>query len=327
MILRTVTGIGVAGIYMPGMKVISQRVGPSGRGRAVSLFVSSFTLGAAASIGLGGGLAEALGWRTALALTSLGPLAGAAIVWLAVRPPLHPLPPPDDLALSAPVDQATGYSLSGVLHNRPALLAMAAYAAHAWETLGLRGWLPAFLAAVLTQSGMDLGEATRTGATVAGIATVAGALGVVSVGALSDRMGRTRTIMIVAGASSACILSLGLIPAAPWASVVVVSLLAAFLVNADSGVISATLTESVPVQILGRVLGVYSFLGFTAGAVAPLAFGAVLDSGAHPTADGTQASGPAWSWAFATLSLSSLLVFAAAAVLHRHMRPQSLKAA
>jgi hypothetical protein len=43
--------------------------------------------------------------------------------------------------------------------------------------------------------------------------------------------------------------------------VVGVGIAAAFLTNADSAVISTTLTESVPAQALGRVLGVYSFLG------------------------------------------------------------------
>jgi MFS family permease len=244
---------------------------------------------------------------------SLGPLLGAAIAWRTLSPASRTAEEP---VHGSPATETGGpgqVPLSAVLHNRPALLSMGAYAAHAWETLGLRGWLSAFLAAVLVQAGTGLEQATSTGATLAGIATVLGAVGVVTVGAASDRLGRTQTIALVSGLSAVLILALGLVLTLPWALVVTVTLLAAFLVNADSAVISTTLTESVPHEILGRVLGVYSFLGFTAGALAPLTFGAVLDAA-------TSATGSGWTWAFGTLSISSLVVLATAIALHRELR-------
>jgi MFS family permease len=319
MALRAVTGVGVAGIYMPGVKLISQRVPSYRRGRALGLFVSSFTLGAAASIALGGSMAAALGWRPALALTSIGPLLGALVGWrvLASSPAEtgeEHLPP---RSLSRP-EGDTGFIFE-LSRNRPALLAIATYAAHAWETLGLRGWLPAFLAAALMQRGAGLGKATQGGATMAGLATVVGAAGVLSVATLSDRLGRTRTIMAVTGASSVCILALGFTLTLPWALVAGAGILAALLANADSAVISTTLTEAVPAGVLGRVLGVYSFLGFTAGAVAPLVFGAVLDY----TGSLGGAGAPGWAWAFATLALGSLVALTTAATLHRIRAPRS----
>jgi MFS family permease len=314
MVLQALTGAGVAGIYMPGMKLISQRVPPARRGRTVGLFVSSFTLGTAASIALGGGLAASLGWRTAFALMSLGPLIGALIAWRALSPAT------DGLGLATRERESRRRPVSEVLHNRAALLAIATYTAHAWEVLGLRSWLPAFLTAALTYSGASLNEATSRGATMAGVATAMGAVGVVAVGAFSDRFGRTRTIMVVVSGSLISVLALGFSRTLPWALVAGVGLVAAFLANADSAVISTTLTESVPMEILGRVLGMYSFLGFSAGAIAPLVFGAMLDRG-HAAVPGTaRAAAEGWAWAFGTLALGSVVALAASTALHREVK-------
>jgi len=76
----------------------------------------------------------------------------------------------------------------------------------------------------------------------------------------------------------------------------------------------------VPEEILGRVLGVYSFLGFSAGAIAPLVFGAVLDT-AGPSSPGPAGAKTArWAWAFATLALGSLVALTTATALNRALR-------
>lgn len=315
MVFRALTGLGVAGIYMPGVRLISQRFPTSQRGRAVGLFVASFTLGSAASIALGGSLAAALGWRPAFVLTSIGPLAGGLIGWRAL-PRTDGSPQAHSLRAPRP--------MSELLHNCPALLAIVTYTAHAWELLGLRGWLPAFLTAALIYAGADLAEATRSGATMAGVATLLGAVSNASVAALSDRFGRTRTIMVVNTASFVCTLGLGLTLTLPWALVAGAGLATAFLANADSAVISTTLTEIVPVDYLGRTLAVYSSLGFTAGAIAPLAFGAVLDHTQPAGGPATGAYRPPWGWAFAILALGSLVALATASALHRRLRTRHL---
>jgi len=81
---RALTGLGVAGIYMPGVRLISERVMAERRGGLVGMFVSAFTVGSAASIALGGSLSTALGWRTAFALLSAGPIIGALVFWRAI---------------------------------------------------------------------------------------------------------------------------------------------------------------------------------------------------------------------------------------------------
>lgn len=307
-VFRASIGLGVAGIYMPGVKLISQRIPSERRGRAVGLFVASFTFGAAASIAISGSLAAAIGWRPAFALTSVGPLAGVLIAWRALgstRPQLRPQ------------THEARRPMSELLRNRSALLAIATYTAHAWELLGMRGWLAAFLTASFAYSGAGLADATRSGATLAGVATLMGAIGTVWVATLSDRLGRTPVIMAVSVLSFISVLGLGFTLTLPWMLVGGLSLLAAFMSNADSAVISTTLTETVPSDYLGRTLAIYSFSGFTAGSIAPLLFGAILDAtataatGAYPTQ---------WVWAFAMLALGSLVSFVAAFMLHRRLK-------
>lgn len=304
-ILRALVGMGVAFIYMPGVKYISEQIPSSQRGSAVGLFVASFTLGSAVSIALGGNLAAILGWRMAFALSSIGPLAGALISWRTLPNTERP-----DLPQEQPVP------ISKLLHNRPAVLVILLYVCHAWEVLGLRSWLAAYLTAVGVQNGASLVAATRNGATVAGIATLVAATATASVATLSDQFSRRKIIIAVMGASLFATSFLGFTWTFPWVIVVVVSLAAAFFSNADSAVISTTLTEVVPTNYLGRTLAIYSFFGFTAGSISPFIFGAALDfaNANDPTAMNI---GSPWSWGFATLALGSLAGLLIAVVFYR----------
>lgn len=309
MILRALVGVGVAGVYMPGVKLISQNMPPSQRGRAVGLFVASFTLGAAVSIILGGNLASIFGWRLAFGLTSIGPFAGALISLKLLPNTKRP-----DLRVEKPAP------MTELIHNRAAMLVILIYASHTWEVLGLRSWLPAYLTAVRTHSGASLAVATRSGATLAGIATVLAAAATASVAALSDRFSRSRIIIVVMGVSFFFTLFLGFSLTLPWAIVVGVSLASSFLANADSAVISTTLTETVPPDYLGRTLAIYSFLGFTAGSISSFVFGAALDLVSANNLTTASPLGSPWGWAFATLALGSLTGLFAALALHRSGR-------
>jgi MFS family permease len=170
------------------------------------------------------------------------------------------------------------------------------------------------------QAGSDVAEATRHGATLAGIATVVGAFSNATTATLSDRLGRTRTIVVVNAISFGMTLALGFTLTWPWGLIAGLVLVTVFLSNADSAVISTTLTETVPIEYLGRTLAVYSFLGFTAGSVAPLAFGAVLDFLGQPGASVSAAGTWPWGVGFATLALGSLVALIASVALHRRLR-------
>ena len=74
-----------------------------------------------------------------------------------------------------------------------------------------------------------------------------------------------------------------------------------FFVLGDSPVLPAALTESVEPSHLGSILAIRALLGFSAGGIAPIAFGAVLDLTNLPV------SAPeTWGWAFMVLGLGGV---------------------
>ena len=77
--------------------------------------------------------------------------------------------------------------------------------------------------------------------------------------------------------------------------VIALAAVGSFFILADSGVLSAAMTDEVPACYLGRVMGVRSILGFGAGALAPMAFGATLDL-THQ-----------WGWAYMPLAAGGLV--------------------
>lgn len=312
---RALTGLGVAGIYMPGVRLISERVTAERRGGLVGMFVSAFTLGSAASIALGGSLSTALGWRTAFALLSAGPIIGALIFWRAI-PGMAPKLDQQSVSDSRP-------SISDVLRNRTALLTIATYSAHTWEVLAWRAWLPAFLTTAMMLAGYGLHAATAAGASFAGVAILTGGVATAVVGAISDRAGRSLTIIMVTSISLILMLSMGLVLGAPLILAVSIAIIMAVAANADSAVISTTLTENVPSRYLGRSLAMYSFCGFSAGTLSPMLFGAALDY-LNPVSASRGAAIPLrWEGAFGVLALGSAVALASAILLHRALHQRA----
>lgn len=111
-------------------------------------------------------------------------------------------------------------------------------------------------------------------------------------------------LVTLAVISTICSFILGWIVAWPLLLVVAIGLIYAFTSLRDSPVLSAALTEAVAPSYLGAAFGLRSLIGFGAGALAPLIFGAVLDW-ANPgkVASAAYAS---WGWAFSTLGVAGL---------------------
>jgi MFS family permease len=87
----------------------------------------------------------------------------------------------------------------------------------------------------------------------------------------------------------------------PLALIFAVGAVYAFTALGDSPVLSTAVTEAVSPSYLGSALALRSLLGFGAGAIAPLAFGAVLKA-----TNATGVSPTMWGWAFVTLGLGGL---------------------
>lgn len=291
-LLYGMTGLFSGGSYTPGLTLIAERYASQQRGRAMGYYLAAASLGYAAALLLTGMLTPYFGWRGAFLVNAAGPFVGTIIGWLALR---HtPNLVHDKTSTRSPLAP-----LPAVLKNKPVMLAIWAYAFHSWELMGLKAWLPAFLAAAALAAGHTATEAASLGAVLTAIAYLGSMTGSVAGGALSDRKGRTWAILIMSCASLACSFSLGWLMGLPLWVLVGVAAFYSFAAIGDSSVYSTAVTELVPPHSVGAAYSVRSVLGFGCGALAPWIFGLVLD--------GTRAEDVSerWSWGLAWSALGA----------------------
>ncbi len=294
MIFRVLIGVGFAGTYMPGLRLLGARLSGTGLSRAISFYSGSVAIGMSLSVFVTGLAPDTLDWRWMAALTGLGPLAAFALVALSIEAaPKDPAPSMAARSLAPPVRVL---DFRPVFRNRNAVGYMIGYAVHCWEMLGYWGWVVAYLSFALTLSpDPDFPFSPQEiAAAVLLIGWPASILG--NEGAL--RWGRRRAISVYMVVSAAAGLMLGFSAGLPFAVVALLAVVYGALTTSDSGSLTAGLYEAARAGEQGRTMAVYSSLGFTMAFLAPLAFGAVLDlAGGGATA---------WGLAFAVLVLLPL---------------------
>src|SRR4029077_10625586 len=84
-LFQVVLGEGIAATYMPGLRLLSDRISGPNQSRYIAFYTSFFGIGNALSLALAGFISAAYGWRSAFLLSSLGPVAAGALV-LALQP-------------------------------------------------------------------------------------------------------------------------------------------------------------------------------------------------------------------------------------------------
>jgi MFS family permease len=285
-LFQALTGAGLAGTYMPGLKALTDRLTGPHQARSIAFYTASFGVGTSLSLALAGWLGAVLPWRLAFAMLAAGPLLAAALV--ALR--LHAQAPPGS--------GVAGWPRPGrVLAEHQVLRYVLGYAAHCWELFGLRSWMVAFIAFAASASGSACPWLSATGA--AALINLLGLPASVLGNEAAGRLGRLRWIGRVMACAGAFSWLTGLAASAPWW--IVLPLLAAYFVcvMADSAALTAGLVAAAPAAQRGAAMAIYSLLGFGAGFLAPVLFGATLDSA------GGGRSG--WAVGFATLSAGGLM--------------------
>lgn len=294
-LLQSLAGAGLAGTYMPGLKGLTDRVAGPRQSRYIAFYTSTFGIGTSLSLLLAGGLGGLLPWRWAFGLLAAGPAAAALLVVSGLRP----LPPP-----GAETRRPALLGLDVALREPSVMGYILGYAVHCWELFGLRSWMVAFIvfAYGLAQAGQPRLSATEAAAIINLMGLPASILGNEAAG----RIGRMRYIVAVMMASGSLAWLAGF--AASWSWWVTILLLAVYFVciMGDSAALTAGLVAAAPPNQRGAAMAAYSFMGFGAGFIAPLVFGAVLD------AAGGKADVTAWWFAFGSLGAGCLIASFAA---------------
>ncbi|MFB6303132.1 MAG: MFS transporter [Haloferacaceae archaeon] len=276
--LRFVSGLGMAGVYVPGMRFVTGWYPPAGRGRAMGVYVGTYSTAAGLSFLVASSVAARLGWRTAVAVTSVGALVVAPLVLFAGRDP------------PGAADGDGGFDL-GVLRNRSYLAAVGVYSFHNWELFGMRNWIVAYLVGATAVGG--LANAGTVAGWVAGGVIVLGGLGNLLGGTLSDRFGRGRVVGAALLISGTCSATLGVLGGLPLPALFAVVAVYGAALTMDSAPTSTAITELVADERVGTALSVQSLVGFTTTVVSPVVFGAALDAAGYPLAFPTLAAGAA----------------------------------
>ena len=289
-VFRTLSGVALAGSYMPGLKLLSDHLkaatGDSDQSRAVAFYTSSFGIGTAASYYLSGVVATEWNWHWAFGLAALTPFVTIVISAIA-------LPGKDPVHTGAPDTHLLDFR--PVLRCRAAMGYVLAYTAHNFELFAFRSWIVTYLVFAAAT-----GPGTTTTWSATAIAAFINLLGMPSSvlgNELSRRIGRHRTITIIMLTSAVMACVLGFSADWPFWAVVTLAMIYGITVTGDSASITAGVVAAAPEGYRGATMAVYSCIGFMGAFAGPLMFGIALDL-TSPSGIGGETVA-SWGWAFA----------------------------
>ncbi|HUM17795.1 MAG TPA: MFS transporter [Candidatus Nitrosotalea sp.] len=262
---RVLAGVGWAGTYMTGLKLLADRVEPTLMSRAVAGHAASIGIAGALSFLFAGLVSRWLGWRGAFA----GAAAAAAIAWLIV----FLWAPAQKRRHDAPAAGAL-FDFRPALRNRSAMAYAVAYCAHTWEMNALRGWAVAFLAYAATATERSSWLAPTVVATAMGLvgtwASVAG-------NEISIRLGRQRLVRLAMTSCVVCGAVIGFLGARSYPLAAALVLIYGLLIWLDSSSLTAGAAGNADPRRRGATLALHSMAGYAGGFLGPLMIGWILD--------------------------------------------------
>jgi MFS family permease len=296
---RVLAGIGWAGTYMTGLKLLADRVDEKLMSRAVAGHAAGVGIAGALSFAFAGSLQSLLGWQGAFAIAACCSFAALLIAWLAL-----PAANTDrGLSKSASIFSRPWLpDFRPVLANRAALAYSAAYCVHTWEMSALRGWSVAFLAYVASNasaemtSGMDWLTPVLVTTAMGLLGTAASVFG----NEIAMAYGRARAVRgaMLAGALVAIVI--GTLGAQSYVFAVIGVLIYGMVIWFDSASLTVGAAGNADPQRRGVTLALHSMLGYAGGLMGPVLMGWLLDINGGMSVQG-------WIVAFAHLSALGLI--------------------
>jgi MFS family permease len=290
---QALLGVGIAGTYMPGLRLLSDRISGAKQSRSIAFYTASFGLGTALSLALAGAVALRAGWRAAFLVAAAGPLVAGALVVALLTPLPQAVAPARSMAL------VPFASWAPILKQREAAGYIVGYAVHCLELFGSRSWMVAFLTfcAGLRGSGPAFPWSAQSIAAVVNLMSVPASI---AGNEIALQVGRRKWILLAMAASGASGIVLGFSARWHWAVVLVILAAYSMMVMAESATLTAGLVAASPPELRGSAMGLYSLAGFGGGMLGPVIFGAALDVA------GGAASTSAWVVAYAAIGSGCL---------------------
>ncbi len=294
LIARLLSGLGMAGTYIPGMTLIGAAVSQAERPRATSLYTSCLTLGTSLSFASAAILRMIGGWPQAFIGAAVSCIAAAVGVFL---------------LMSGRRGGASGLSalfanLRLVLRTRAAMLYALAGAGNAWEGMAFRVWwiaLLAFCASRTHEPWADFVDFALASA-ISGPLAMPVAAWVAARAEAASRSGRREYVIAAAAFSSVAVGTVLILNLnAPLWIVFALTLLYQCTIFSDAGSLPVGIMAQVPPSARGAVLAVQVTLTNTGSFIGAWACGIVL---AHT---GGTASLTAWRYTLATMMAASAL--------------------
>ena len=292
--LRALTGMGWAGTYMTGLKLLADRVDAKMMSRA--------TAGHAASIGVSGALSFATGdliasfasWQAAFISAAASALVAWALVAVIV-------PAQGERAAAAKNGRGL-YDFRPVFRNSSAMAYAIAYAIHTLEMSALRGWGVAFLGYVAATTGAAAASILSPAVVATGLGLI-GTFASVAGNEAAIRYGRKRLIVTAMLASILIGATIGFVGSLSYALAAVLLTLYGIVIWLDSSSLTAGTAGTAEPSRRGATLAVHSMLGYAGGFVGPLLVGWVLDLSGGMSQLG---------WGLSFLSVATLMALALA---------------
>ena len=295
LVLTSLMGLAQGGTYTPAIMLVSANTPQKKKASAVGWVLAGMSAGYVISIFLSTTLLSLYGYETAFLATAFITVLGWGLGYLAIRR-AHD---------QSHVGSQGPATFDSAMKRRSRLLTIG-YIGHCWELFGAWAWIPAFLAAaILTRDSMspiELGLWTALALHLSGFFS-----SFIS-GYAADKFGARSVLIAFAVLGAVCSVSIGWLTTISAPLLLAIAAIYGFATIGDSSVLSSAMTDAVPAQHLGRVLGLRSVLGVGAGALSPALFGLALD-----LAPGDLA----WGFAFSTLALGALVAILCALLLRR----------
>jgi MFS family permease len=270
-VLRTLLGFGMGGVWSSGAALVSETWPAEHRGKALGFMQSGWAIGYAAAVLVAGVIQPRFGWR---AVFLVGVLPAVFAIWVQrqVKEPA--------IWLTSPRTHAPLGSLfrSGILGLTIVLTLMNAFTLFGWWGFNL--WLPSFLKSSPGQGGAGIGGAATTGYLF--LMQAGMWVGYVTFGFISDRIGRKKTY--VAYLLAAAVLLAIYVSIRNPTALLVLGPCVAFAATGYFSGFGAVTAEVYPTAVRATAQGFTYNIGRLASAAAPYLVGSLADTRGFGTA-------------------------------------------